>query len=178
MQIDITDIMLSTLEGGEVRVNIGDNVDGKGYGASLPYWQTDGFRSRPNLATTTGAAQGLYLTQGNLRRVIASRDNRFLGPFGDLAPGDRAVVSDCDAGLFLDQSANTIRLEGAGATVVVDGAGETVTITKGIATITVETVAGFDTIELAVGGVKLTIDVTGVNVTGVLKVGGVPLTVP
>lgn len=178
MNVDVADILLSLVEGGEVRVNIGDGPTGKGYGASIGYWGVDGFLSRPNAPSAAGNAQGWYVTEGQSRRVIASRDTRFVGPFGDLEEGDRAIVSDCDAGLHLDRSANLIRLKSNGADVVVDGANNKVVITKGLASITLSTVSALDTIVLKVGGVELNVSVAGVDITGVLSVGGVPLTVP
>lgn len=186
MNIEIADVMLSAIVDGEVRVNIGDKVDGKGFGASIGYWGVDGFSSRPNPTSAAGAAQAVYLTQGNQRRVIASRDNRFVGPFGDLGEGDRAIVSDCDAGLHLDKSANLIRLQaGAGIEVVVDGDAGTVTVSKGTASVVLSTVAAVDQILATVGAASIkvepaliTLTAVTVNVVGILQVGGVTMTVP
>lgn len=178
MQIDQADVLLTTLVDGDVRLNVGDKVDGKGFGAQVPFWQTCGFRSRPNPPTSTGAAQVLYLTQGNSRSVVASRDGRFVGPFGSLDEGDAEIISDCDAGLRLDKSANTIKLQSDAVSVVVNGDAGTVTVTKGTAEIKVSTIASVDTITLTAGATVLTVDSTGVDVTGLLKVGGVTLTVP
>jgi hypothetical protein len=190
--IELCDLMLSTADAasGEVRVNIGNTVDGTGFGASVPMWGVDGFLSRPNAAAGGKAAQGLYLTQGNSRRVFASRDTRWPGPFGAMGEGDRALVSDCDAGLWLDKSANVIRLQaGAGVEVVVDGAAGTVTVSKGGASVVLSTVAGSDQIVATVGAgpgiaqitltpALITLTAATVNVVGVLQVGGVPMTVP
>ena len=176
IQIDRADVLLTTVVDGDVRLNVGDKVDGKGFGARIPYWQTCGFRSRPNPPTSTGAAQVLYLTQGNTRCVVASRDGRFVGPFGSLDEGDCEIISDCDAGLRLDKSANSIRLEADGASVVVDGAAGTVTVTKGTATIVVATVATVDTMTLSVGTSSITITDAGVAILGTtVTVNGVPV---
>jgi hypothetical protein len=178
MNVDVADILLSLVEGGEVRVNIGDAPTGKGYGASIGYWGVDGFLSRPNAPTAAGNAQGWYVTEGQSRRVIASRDTRFVGPFSGLGEGDRAIVSDCDAGLHLDRAANLIKLQSNEAMITVDGANDKVVITKGLATITLSTVGALDTITLKVGSTEMNITVAGVDITGVLSVGGTPIVVP
>lgn len=176
MQIDQADVLLTTLVDGDVRLNVGDKVDGKGFGAQVPFWQTCGFRSRPNPPTSTGAAQVLYLTQGNSRSVVASRDGRFVGPFGSLDEGDAEIISDCDAGLRLDKSANTIKLQSDAVSVVVDGAAGTVTIAKGDAEIKVSTIASVDTITLTVGTSSITITDAGVAIVGTtVTVNSVPV---
>ena len=177
-QLERGDIMQTAIVDGHVRVNVGDQVEGKGYTASRPLWIGPGFRSRPNPPTSTGAAQALFVTLGNDRVILASRDARFTGPFGDLGEGDCEIVSDCDAGFRLDKAANSVRLSSTGVDVVVDGTAGTITATKGTAEIKVATVAALDQITLTVGPTVLTVDATGVNVTGILKVGGVALTVP
>lgn len=178
--------MLSTADAatGEVRVNIGNTVDGVGFGAAVPMWGVDGFLSRPNAAAGGKAAQGLYLTQGNSRRVFASRDTRWPGPFGAMGEGDRAVVSDCDAGLHLDRAANTIALASAGGASVEVGpssvsltfAGCTLTIDAGALTLSYAPSAGAPVVS------SITINALGVAiVTPVppsVTVNGVPLQVP
>ena len=184
--IDQADLLLAQVDGAEVRVNIGDTVTSAGWGSGVAVWGVDGLLSVPNAATGSGAAQGLYLTQGNQRRVIASRDTRWAGPFGTLAAGDRALVSDCAAGLHLDRSENTITLQaGAGVAVTVDGDAGTVTVSKGTASVVLSTVAAVDQIVATVGAASIkiqplliTLTAATVNVVGVLQVGGVPMTVP
>lgn len=184
MSIEIADVMLSAIVDGEVRVNIGDKVDGKGFGASIGYWGVDGFPSRPNPTSAAGAAQAVYLTQGNQRRVIASRDNRFVGPFGDLGEGDRAIVSDCDAGLHLDQSANTIALASDGGARIEAGP-SSVTLTFGGCTVTMSDAALTLAFASAAGGPVLSsivLSATGVAIVTpvppTVTVNGIALTVP
>jgi len=186
--VEVCDLMRSDVDAstGEVRVNIGNAVDGVGFGASVGMWGVDGFLSRPNAAADSNAAQGLYMTQGNQRRVFASRDTRWAGPFGALGEGDRAVVSDCDAGLWLDKSANLIKLQaGAGVEVKIDGDAGTVTVSKGTASVVLSTVTAVDQIVATVGAASIkiqplliTMTAATVNVVGVLQVGGKPLIVP
>lgn len=107
----VADILTSTLaEDGQVRVNLGDATTGEGWASEAPMWGLDGFVSRPNDSSADGAAQGLYLVEGDTKRVIASRDNRWASKAGSLKPGDRAIVSDCAARLFLKQSTSSLVL--------------------------------------------------------------------
>lgn len=176
--IELCDLMLSTADAasGEVRVNIGNTVDGTGFGAAVPMWGVDGFLSRPNAAAGGKAAQGLYLTQGNSRRVFASRDTRWAGPFGPMGEGDRALVSDCDAGLHLARAANTITLASASnagvevgpAAVTLTFAGCTVTLAAGALTLAYAPSEGappVSTIVLSAAGVAIT--GTAVTVNGI-----------
>lgn len=179
MSIGVCDVMLSTADAdGSVRVNIGNSVDGVGYGASVPLWGTDGFLSRPNAATSAGTAQALYMTQGNSRRVFATRDGRWAVPFGALGEGDRAIVSNCDAGLWLDKSANAIRLASTGGATVVAGP-SSVVLTFGGCTVTLAD--GALTLEYAAtaGGIvvsSIVLDVAGVAITGgAVTVNGIPV---
>lgn len=118
--------------------------------------------------------------------MFASRDTRWAGPFGALGEGDRAVVSDCDAGMWLDKSANLIKLQaGAGVEVKIDGDAGTVTVSKGTASVVLSTVTAVDQIVATVGAASIkiqplliTMTAATVNVVGVLQVGGTPLIVP
>jgi len=176
----VCDLMRSDVDAstGEVRVNIGNAVDGVGFGASVGMWGVDGFLSRPNAAADSNAAQGLYMTQGNQRRVFASRDTRWAGPFGALGEGDRAVVSDCDAGLWLDKSANLIKLASAGGAAVTAGA-SSVVLTFGGCTVTLAALAM--TLEWAPSAgapavSTITLNAAGVAITGLaVTVNGIPV---
>lgn len=107
---DTADILQTTSEDGEVRCNLGDSRDGTGFVNSAAVWGLDGFISRPNDPTADGAAQGLYVVDGNQVRVVASRDNRFAAQVGALQPGDRAIVTDGDARIFVKQEDNAVIL--------------------------------------------------------------------
>lgn len=104
---DRGDVVLSTAEKGQVRVNLGD-VDRKtGYGVSTPVWGPDGYLARPN-DPESGACQALYLTDGQNRRAVAFCDNRFAAQAGTLAPGDRMIVSSQAARFYLRNADNRI----------------------------------------------------------------------
>lgn len=107
---DTADILQTTAEDGEVRCNLGDSRDGTGYVNSAAVWGLDGFFSRPNNPTADGAAQGLYVVDGNQVRVVASRDNRFAAQTGALQPGDRAIVTDGPARILLKQAKAVVNL--------------------------------------------------------------------
>ena len=97
---DVGDVLLSTAEKGEIRVNIGD-VDKKvGYAINVPVWGPDGYISRPN-DPEDGACRAVYFVDGHNRRVLATCDNRFAKQAGTLEPGDRMIVSDSPARFFL-----------------------------------------------------------------------------
>ena len=174
-QLERGDIMQTAIVDGHVRVNVGDQVEGKGYTASRPLWIGPGFRSRPNPPTSTGAAQALFVTLGNDRVILAARDARFTGPFGDLGEGDCEIVSDCDAGFRLDKSANSVRLSSAGVDVVVDGTAGSITLTRGAAEVKLESLAGIDTITLTIGGSSIVMNPTSIAITGTVTVNGIPV---
>jgi hypothetical protein len=162
--LEVVDVTLAESENGQPRVNVGDTQSGVGTGASVPLWGSgDGFIGMPNAPTGKASAQAIVLVEGNYQRVIAIRDNRTITRAGTLAEGDRAIVSNSDALLFLDASEDTIELRSTG------GAGTLRVLVDGVNS----------RIRLMVGSVALTVDVTGVDITGgLLKVNGVPLNVP
>jgi hypothetical protein len=162
--LEVVDVTLAESEDGQPRVNVGDTQSGVGTGASIPLWGSgDGFVGVPNAPDGDGSAQAVVLVEGHSQRVIAIRDNRFVQQAGTLAEGDRAIVTDSEAALFLDKSGDSIELRSVG----------------GVGTLRVLVDGVNNRIRLSVGAVTLTVDATGVDVTGgVLKVGGVTLTVP
>lgn len=110
------DVITSSVTGGEVRVNIGDAITGDGIGAECGWWGLDGFVGRPNAPDADGSScQVLYQVDGTQKRVIASRDNRYTSKNGALAEGDRAIVSDCNARLFLKKESDAIGFYGVNA---------------------------------------------------------------
>lgn len=102
------DITTTTVTDGEVRANIGESTDGTGVASDAIIYGIDGFVSRPSDADARGAAQCVYLNDGNSRRIIAANDNRFADKVGELKPGDRAIVSDCDARIFLKKETSAV----------------------------------------------------------------------
>ncbi len=111
-RISVADILASSVEDGEVRVNLGYAATGKGIGAEQAYWGLDGFFSRPNDPKPDGseAAMALYIVDGEDKRVVASRDNRFADKVGDMQPGDRAIVTDADARVLIKKNGNSVTL--------------------------------------------------------------------
>lgn len=105
--IDTGDVVLSTAENGQIRVNLGDVDKQTGYGVSVPAWGPDGYLARPN-DSGEGAARALYLTDGNNKRAFAFSDNRFAKQAGTLDPGDRMIVSSGDARFYLRNEDNRI----------------------------------------------------------------------
>lgn len=112
----VADILLSEQDGGEVRCNVGDKHTEEGFGSTSPLWGTDGFIAMPNAPSEDGACQALYTTDGQQKRIIATRDNRWASKAGALAPGDRVVVSDCEARIMLRREASQVVLYSADQT--------------------------------------------------------------
>lgn len=143
--LGIADIVGTEMDGGVVRVTLGDSTDGSGIDRGVAQWGTDGFVSCPNEPDAEGAAQALHVAEGQEKRIIGTRDYRNAAKTEDLEPGDRAIVSACDARLLLKRSANAILLEVGDAVLQIKN-GE---IKLGIA-----------------GGGSITIDKQGVHVDG------------
>lgn len=102
------EVVSTTLEGGELRANLGQGDTGTVPDAS--FWGTDGFISRPNDKDEDGACLALFATQGNARRVIATKDNRTNDKYGELAPGDRAIVTSTDARVLVKRANSSVTL--------------------------------------------------------------------
>lgn len=97
---DVGDVLLSTAEKGEIRVNIGDVDTKAGYAINVPVWGPDGYLTRPN-DPEDGACRAVYFVDGHNRRVLATCDYRFAKQAGTLDPGDRMVVTDGPSRFFL-----------------------------------------------------------------------------
>jgi len=171
MDIDIADLTLTVTESGEIRVNVGDKATGKGFGAAVPLFGADGFVGAPNADDDAGCAQAIQLTQGNLRLAFAPRDNRYSDKAGALQPGDRAIVSDCDARLKLSQSGNSIALFSTNMGLALDGAGGNINLSNGPTAVTVGS-TGF-TISWSGSGVSLAVNITGLGIALSYTVGPV-----
>lgn len=141
MEISIVDCTLCLDASGEPRLNLGDVNTGVGFAQSVPMFAAgDGFIGVPNGPDGgTGAPQALMMTQGLYRYAMAVRDPRLVGKVGALAEGDRAIVSNCDAGLLLTKAANKIQLLAVTQQmeVTVDAAAGTITLKVPNAFITV-----------------------------------------
>lgn len=167
--IDTGDVVLSTAENGQIRVNLGDVDKQTGYGVSVPVWGPDGYLARPN-DSGDGAARALYLTDGNNKRAFAFSDNRFAKQAGTLDPGDRMIVSDCAARFFLKKETAHIGfyteakdeppVGGKGMTVDLNGDDGKIVLRAGGCSITIDGQAGTITLLAAgpSGAATLTLD--------------------
>lgn len=129
----IADILHSTAESGEVRVNVGEETTGEGERGDVQVWGPDGYIARPNDTSDAGCAQGFYVNDGQQQRVIAFRDNRFASSAGTLEPGDRMIVTDAPCRFYMKkarqrvglytESTDTPPAGGKGMTLDLDGEG-------------------------------------------------------
>lgn len=167
------DILSSAVEEGEVRVQVGDAQTSTGFGADASMWMLDGFYSMPNSVDDDGACMGLMATQGNMRWIVGTKDNRIVTKYGDLAPGDRAIVSSGDARIILkraDDSVSIITTNHADndelMMVQLSGDRGALTIMIGGANGTAMAVIKSGKIAFTAGGSALTIDESGITLTG------------
>ena len=169
--LSTADVLATTIEDGEVRCNIGDSVESIGLGAEVAPWGIDGFVARPNDPDEEGACQAVYWSDGQNKRIVARRDNRFVSFVGALEPGDRAIVSNSTARLFLKKErdalvlytesqpdgnqAMLVDLDGSTGTVLLSCAGSWIKLSN-------------DSIQLGAAGGKtiVTIDADGVQIDG------------
>lgn len=165
----VADILASETIDGEVRVNLGDAITGKGWGASSPVWGIAGFVSRPNDADADGCAMAMYVVDGNAKRVYATRDNRYADKVGEMQPGDCFIISRGSARFMLKAEEDSITIYGENHA---DGdtsmmwnfdctEGRILSVVGGSYTEQKK-----DSIELSAGGSKLRIDSSGVSATG------------
>ncbi|MBU1028526.1 MAG: hypothetical protein KKF48_05770 [Nanoarchaeota archaeon] len=170
MFIGVEDITQSTATSGEIRVTLGDSRVPAGVAQETPIWGNGGFVSRPVDPDEAGAAQGLYINDGNKRRVIAWRDNRYAENAGSLEPGESAIVCDRDARVMVKSANNIVTLYSVNADdgnssmmVTVDGSTGTITLACGSSFISLTK----DAISLVAGGkTSLLLDEDGMFLVG------------
>jgi hypothetical protein len=172
--IGFADVTKSTREEEtkEVRVDVGEMFTGPGYAQAISQWGPDGYIARPNdpgkEGPDEGACQAMYVQTGNTKRVIGYRDNRYTEYVVDLDEGDRAIVTNSHARIFVKKKRHAVTLfsQGpTGKTMMIDmcGADEVITHVCGETVIS----QGKDFIMLMVsGGGYLRIDKDGVNMGG------------
>jgi hypothetical protein len=167
MELFVADVLLASTESGDPRVNIGEQATGQGFGADTAVWGSGpAFVSVPNPPSDDGTAQALVGVEGNSSRVLASRDNRYVGAAGALAPGDAAIVSNSDACLRLVSADDTLELKSTDMAITLDGAAGTVTVAK-----------GGSSVVLADGGITITYaPPSGPSVVIALTAAGVAIT--
>lgn len=167
-----SDILATEAKTGEIRVNLGDSITGEGFDHNVPLWGTDGFVSRPADPDDKGAAQALYFADGNQKRVLATRDQRWSDKAGNLEPGDRAIVSNGPARVFVKRKSEAVTLytENADQKPIlaeVNGNKETITllVVGGGGTSLLQMKPGQITLGVDGGG-SIVIDKQGVHVFG------------
>ena len=164
------DVLASEAEDGEIRCNLGDSVTGIGISAATTTWGVDGFISRPNDPNDDGAARAIYVQDGHQKRIIAMADRRYDEKVGSLEPGDRAIVSNSEARLFLKRLRDAITLytandtdSGSAMMVALDGKDGQMLLTVSGTFIKITK----DEIVLGVnGGASITLSQNGVTITG------------
>jgi hypothetical protein len=95
---------------GGVEVNTGDVASNAGLSAKTPIWGPDGFISAPNPPDDNGACQVITQIDGDDRNIIATRDQRQHDKIGNVAPGDRMIVSRGAARFILKGEKNSVTL--------------------------------------------------------------------
>lgn len=167
----VADVLLSTTDDGEIRVNLGDTTTGEGLDSEVPVWGVDGFVSVPNEPDDDGAAQAFFIVDGHERRVVATRDNRWAAKAGTApAPGDRFIVSNCAARVLLKRAKSSVTLytenqqDGDTSQLIdLNGADGTTTLICGGALVQMSK----DRIVLGVsGGGMIVLDANGVQILG------------
>jgi hypothetical protein len=172
---NIADVLASDTDDGEVRLHIGDTTDPEGgIDNDVVPWGPDGFIARPNDPDNDGAAQVLYLVDGQEKRALGTSDKRWATHASDLEPGDRAIVSACPTRLVLKRAATTITLytetsDGKPIRLDINGHDGSVTISVEGSGSSSSLVMKPDALTLSVdGGGSLVIDKNGVHVNGPL----------
>ena len=149
-----TDVLGSTVNDGEVRLNLGEASTGAGIAAGAPYWGIEGFCSRPNDPDSEGACMAYVDPSGDIKRVTASRDNRYADKVGLLQPGDRAIFSKGAARLFLKNADDAVTLyterqsDGMSMLASVSGKSGKITMAVGLTKLEISE----DEIELSING--------------------------
>lgn len=134
----IADVLHSTAENGEVRVNLGEDTTGEGERIDVQVWGADGFLARPNERSDKGTCQALYLVDGQQQRVFAFRDNRFAVQAGTMDPGDRLIVTDGPTRFFMKRETQRVGLyTEAKSTPPVGGKGQILDLNGDDGTITI-----------------------------------------
>ena len=168
---NVADVLGSTIEDGEIRVNLGFTDSGKGIGQSSPCWfGADGFVSVPNDPSDDGACMAWHVLDGNNLRVLGYRDNRNASKLATLEPGDRGIVTDGDCRFIMRKADSSISIftsdEASGEDMIMTLSGSTGVgeIRVGGSSIKIETDR---IVMMAAGGASaITLDSDGMNFTG------------
>jgi hypothetical protein len=117
----IADILHSSAEGGEVRVNYGEETTGEGHLSDVQTWGPDGYIARPNDPSDKGTCQVLYIVDGQQQRATAFRDNRFAAQAGTLEPGDRMIVTDGPSRIYMKRASQRVGMYTEAKSAFADG---------------------------------------------------------
>jgi hypothetical protein len=160
----ILDVLLSTITNGEIRLRVGDKASNTGLSDNESMWSPDGFIGRPNAPDSRGACQVVAITDGQERRIVGCRDNRFADKVGTLAEGDRAIVTDGECRIMVKRADESVTMftaaqsDGASMMVTMNGADDTIQVVHGGGSyIEVKR----DSIVLSAGGASLSLNADG-----------------
>lgn len=108
---NVGDVITTSMEGGDVRLNLGNALTSEGVSSDSPLWANGhAFVARPANADPTGACEAQYLYQGNQIIAIATRDARYAEKAGELQPGDAAIVTPGEARLMLKTDNDSVTI--------------------------------------------------------------------
>lgn len=115
MSVEKLDILSTDLNAkGEIRCKLGNSATDEGMRESAICWGTAGFYARPKAAAKEGSNEGacvaLYTRSGHSRNVVATKDNRLIPKYGDIAEGDRAIVGYGDARFIMKDASDSVSL--------------------------------------------------------------------
>lgn len=166
------DVLASSMENGDVRVNLGDALTNEGHVADAPWWCSgDGFVSRPNDPSENGggACTAFWFFDGNQRIATAARDGRYAEKAGSLQPGDRAIVSRGEARFLLKAANDSVTLYTADQTnnntsmmLSLDGSTGSILISCGTSYIELKN----GKVVISSGGASISLDGANVQVFG------------
>lgn len=166
------DILSTEMVGGEIRCKLGDSASNTGFVDDAAIWGVDGFYSRPADPDENGACMGVYAQDGNTRRIIATKDNRIVTLYGEIEPGDRAIVAhNGTVALFKangDINLVTFNQQQNDALMMVDISGRTGTITQMVGGVAGSSLYAqtWDEIKMTAGGSTFALNQFGVSVSG------------
>lgn len=165
----VADVLASTADTGEVRVQLGYCETGKGVAQDVGHWGPWGFVSRPLPALDGAAAMAWYVQDGNAKRVLGYSDPRYADRVGELQDGDSAIVSDGEARFLLKRERDLLtlytksRITDLSMYITLDAEAGTIQLLNGNAYMQMQD----EEIVLAVnGGGSIVINKSGVHVGG------------
>lgn len=147
------DVISVDTEDGEVRLKLGDAIKAIGIASEVPCYGPDGFIGIPNAPDEDGAAQALYIQDGDGLTCLGTRDNRLASQIGAGEEGDRMIVGKVARVLVKKKTASvTLYTEGekSGFSQLIsnDGSKEKITLAVGLTKIEITA----DDIKLSVNG--------------------------